>query len=172
MTREEAIKNIKEHCYFAGLIPRAKEALDVAIEILEQEPSDTVSLEAFKQVMWERDIAIAQLKELGYGFGQKIEPCGDAISRQAVLDGLASIAKAKAKSDAQKALMGRVMFFTEQLPPVTPQPKTGHWIWCVGGSHKCTNCEEYTCFSHKELLKYCPNCGCRMVESQESEDKG
>lgn len=56
------------------------------------------------------------------------EPCDDCISRQAVLDGLASIAKAKAKSDAQKALMGRVMFFTEQLPPVTPQQKIGHWI--------------------------------------------
>lgn len=41
------------------------------------------------------------------------------------------------------------------------EPKIGHWIWCVG-SHKCSNCEEYTCFSHKELLRYCPNCGCRM----------
>ena len=51
------------------------------------------------------------------------EPCGDAISRQAVLDGLASIAKIKAKSDAQKSLMGRVMFFIEQLPTVTTQPK-------------------------------------------------
>ena len=29
MTREEAIKNIKEHCYFANLIPQAKEALDM-----------------------------------------------------------------------------------------------------------------------------------------------
>lgn len=47
--------------------------------------------------------------------------------------------------------------------------KTGHWIWCVG-SHKCSNCEEYTCFSHKELLKYCPNCGARMVEPQEREE--
>ena len=49
------------------------------------------------------------------------EPCEDAISRQAVRDGLASIAKAKAKSDAQKSLMGRVMFFTERLPSVNPQ---------------------------------------------------
>jgi hypothetical protein len=49
------------------------------------------------------------------------EPCEDAISRQAVLDGLANIAKAKAKSDAQKSLMGRVMFFAEHLPPVTPK---------------------------------------------------
>ena len=37
MTREEAIKNIKEHCYFASLIPKAKEALDLAIKALEQE---------------------------------------------------------------------------------------------------------------------------------------
>ena len=55
--------------------------------------------------------------------GQMITMSNDLISRQAMLDGLASIAKAKAKSDAQKALMGRVMFFTEHLPPVTPQPK-------------------------------------------------
>ena len=28
MTREEAINNIKEHCYFANLLSQAKEALD------------------------------------------------------------------------------------------------------------------------------------------------
>ncbi len=57
----------------------------------------------------------------------------------------------------------------EKISSVNPLPKTGHWIWCVG-SHKCSNCEEYTCFSHKELLKYCPNCGAKMVEPQESEE--
>ena len=45
----------------------------------------------------------------------------DAISRQAVLDGLASIAKAKAKSDAQKSMMGRTMFFVKQLPSVSTE---------------------------------------------------
>ena len=45
MTREEAIKNIKEHCYFASLIPQAKEALDMAIKALEQEPCDCISRE-------------------------------------------------------------------------------------------------------------------------------
>ena len=45
----------------------------------------------------------------------------DCISREAVLNGLANIAIAKAKSDAQKALMGRVMYFIEQLPSVTPR---------------------------------------------------
>ena len=50
-----------------------------------------------------------------------VKLCENVVSREAVLNGLANIAKAKAKSDAQKALMGRVMFFTEQLPSVTPQ---------------------------------------------------
>ena len=59
----------------------------------------------------------------------------DAVSRQAMFDGLASIAKAKAKSDAQKSLMGRVMFFTEQLPPVAP---------------KLTECED--CVSREAVL--------------------
>lgn len=60
---------------------------------------------------------------IGYSIGEckNYEPCDDCISRQAVLDGLASIAKVKARSDAQKSLMGRIMFFVEQLPPVTPK---------------------------------------------------
>ena len=37
MSKEEAIKNIKEHCYFANLNPQAKEALDMAIKALERE---------------------------------------------------------------------------------------------------------------------------------------
>lgn len=47
-----------------------------------QQPSDTVSRGVFEQVMWERDVAIGQLNELGYELGQKVEPCDDAISRE------------------------------------------------------------------------------------------
>ena len=66
----------------------------------------------------------------------KQEPCEDAVSRQAVLDGLASIAKVKAKSDAQKSLMGRVMFFVEQLTPVTPT----HIETVTDFADKCRRC--------------------------------
>lgn len=48
MTREEAIKNIKEHCYFANLLPQAKEALDMAISVLsenKEEPTDEEVIE-------------------------------------------------------------------------------------------------------------------------------
>lgn len=49
------------------------------------------------------------------------EPCEDAISRQAVIDGLFSIAEVKAKSDAQKLLVGEVIAFMDQLPSVYPK---------------------------------------------------
>lgn len=65
------------------------------------------------------------------------EPCEDCVSRQAMLEGLACIAKAKAKSDAQKSLMGRVMFYTEQLPSVSTE-KTGRWIPVSERLPECT----------------------------------
>ena len=99
------------------------------------------------------------------------EPCGDAISRQAVLEGLANIAKAKAKSDAQKSMMGRAMFFVEQLPYVNPQePKTGHWIKirdCYGNHHfTCSECgnDIATQYADNWEDKYCPNCGAKMED--------
>lgn len=101
------------------------------------------------------------------------EPCDDAISRQAVLDGLASIAKVKARSDAQKSLMGRIMFFVEQLPPFTPEEKTGKWIDDEFGS-KCSRCGTYTHldkFDRPMKFKYCSMCGAKMqeVENEDSD---
>jgi hypothetical protein len=76
-----------------------KTAIDKAIQALEAQPNSNEF----------------------FNFDAPMVKKSDAVSRQAVLNGLANIAKAKAKSDAQKALMGRVMFFTEQLPSVTPK---------------------------------------------------
>lgn len=57
------------------------EALDTAIKALDQQPSDDkVSLEVYKQVTSERDIAIEQLRELGYSFGEKIRTSEDCVS--------------------------------------------------------------------------------------------
>ena len=56
-------------------------------------------------------------------------------------------------------------------PSVTPQePKTGHWIPShISGSilDECSECG-FACGAF--TFNYCPNCGCRMVEPQESED--
>ena len=81
----------------------------------------------------------------------KQEPC-DAISRQAVkelyyIDGYISFRKIC------------------ELPPVTPQTKTGHWIKIDNALYKweCSECKKGERFRHT----YCPNCHARM----ENEDK-
>jgi hypothetical protein len=84
------------------------------------------------QIKWERDLAISQLKELGYGLGEK--------------------------------------------------PRTGHWIEGQTNSPNvhnilCSCCfEGYPSKGHansqytREKFKYCPNCGAKMIEPQESEE--
>ena len=82
MTREEA-KQVLRHiiqvadtsdCGIKEIDGTDEEALEMAIKALEIEPcDDAVSREVFEQVVCERDIAIEQLNELGYEFGEKID---------------------------------------------------------------------------------------------------
>ena len=93
------------------------------------------------------------------------EPCEDAISRQAVLD----------KKELVELEDGQSFYCidpeqVETLQLVTPQPKIGHWINgdCKGGN--CSVCGEYYAFYPESGdFNYCPNCGAKMDEQQESE---
>lgn len=90
------------------------------------------------------------------------EPCDDAISRQAVLD----LPRIKTHN-----VWGNVIYESvdvenvRQLPPVTPQPKMGKWIYDkIEDSYRCSLCT-YPC--HKDNLgaiptKYCAGCGAVM----------
>ena len=62
------------------------------------------------------------------------------------------------------------------------EPKTGHWIEHpeIETStpeylmfYKCSECGDKQCFCKSDFHKkhFCNNCGARMVEPQESEDK-
>ena len=96
------------------------------------------------------------------------EPCEDAISRQAVLD----IAKTSKSNWIDNSVLFKKV---NNLPPVTPQPKTGHWIDIMVGDMPAQACDRCNTFYPLAYTggghKYCPNCGRRMVEPQESEDK-
>lgn len=52
------------------------------------------------------------------------------------------------------------------------QPKTGHWINIDETHSKCDRCGAvFEIASKNGEVNYCPHCGERMVEPQESEDK-
>ena len=105
------------------------------------------------------------------------EPSGDLISRQAVLDGIEELKRSPWCTDKRNGyeyLIAEALDVVKDLcikqePSVNPQPKTGHWSH--DGSHWknrfiCSECG-YKLFD--EQTNYCPNCGARMVEPQESE---
>ena len=85
MTDEEVIKNLKKLKSFHN--GSYGTAIDMAIKALEQQTSDEYNYKAlWNMVKKERDIAIGQLHELGYEFGEKIRSSNDCISREAVID--------------------------------------------------------------------------------------
>lgn len=101
------------------------------------------------------------------------EPCEDAISRQAVLDLCERF---------DGCVPYSVLSSYDILSPVNPQPKTGKWIMIDKElqRYKCSECGEVIRLYKKseipklekdETLSNYPfsHCGCRMVESQESE---
>ena len=90
--------------------------VDECVKMIKALPS--VKPKGLDQVKWERDTAINQLKELGYGFGEKIEKCDDCISRESVGNMLNNIKMRGSEfwiDYYRKALDG-----LSQLPSVTP----------------------------------------------------
>lgn len=79
------------------------------------------------------------------------------------------------KTGRHNAMLAEVI---KALPSVRPQePKTGHWIALdnrldFGVRVKCSECGQVFITGDEISRNYCPNCGCRMFETQESEDKG
>ena len=91
-----------------------------SVQAKEQEHcGEMVHVETLHQVMWERDIAIGQLKELGYEFGQKIEPCEDAISRADL--GLTDFEIVMCNGDYKQALE-MLIDKIQKAPSVVPKP--------------------------------------------------
>jgi len=201
MTREEAIaiiENEKEcvnrankndycnrDCYNCELVKTDTEiltALDMAIEVLEQEPcKDWHDVPSDEMTLGQARQAVKDLrKKLAEYLWQT--PCKDAISRQSVIDVIERWLECSGYNEAERNIMNAVQSVLCELPPVNPQPKMGRWEWVqydynpkLGNWH-CSECRSIAvkCVDKNEkggipLYKYCPNCGAKMVEPQESE---
>ena len=155
MTKEEAIKILREdgcgYCTWQSINPyecenkecKLKEALDMAISALEQEPTDDATL---------KDIFC-----MGCEY-KDAEPCEDAISREAVI----KLFNGNIGSEA-----ALILHKVKQLPSVTPSRHKGRWILDEDKSllfnvYKCSNCENIGA----RKSKFCPNCGAEMESAE------
>ena len=106
------------------------------------------------------------------------QTCEDAVSRNLITQTLNKMDRYVAEEltlcDTDKKFPKNEVFIVddvyeqivEQLPPVNPQ-RTGHWIFdeILDKHYYCSECKSMGV----DYWDFCPNCGARMVEPQESE---
>lgn len=108
------------------------------------------------------------------------QPCEDCVSRQIISDYVANHIQEinTGYGDLNKhtnKILRMIVDYIEGIPPVTPQPKIGQWIehpheaganWEYP-KYECSECHVW----EDDDSDFCPNCGAKMVEPQESEEK-
>ena len=173
MTKEEAIKRLKEAKGTIQPFLYVDEAIDYAIKALESK-ADTWSI---------KEVADALEK---HGLIREQESCEDCVSRQAVIDKLNRLIEVERLQGTDEMGYGRErvsayesMIFeinSEYLyPSITSKEKTGKWIpddtICEDTLYRCSNCGNVYYLNYGDVkdmgYNYCPNCGAKM----ESEDE-
>lgn len=100
--------------------------------------------------------------------------CDDAVSRRYVLDRM----RQDCPKDCETCIAPEETCECKivlNAPPVYPVPRTGQWRPIYQGdeiiNYRCTECEQGNTFGKKPYnMNYCPYCGAKMIESQESEE--
>ena len=151
---EAAIKEVKEPC---------EDCIDrEALMDIEYEDVIDVHGKQYVRLMEVADKTIKMPTVRPLSSTDDCEPCEDCISRQAAIGLFAQ------NADAVRPY-SKTWGEVKALPSVTAQPKMGRWIDdCV-----CSNCR----WAHEDVrgyplittFKFCPNCGAKMAEPQESE---
>lgn len=98
------------------------------------------------------------------------EPCGDCISREAVMHILDEVGGDFDSPREAVVPIDYIADMVSDLPPVTPQSKVGYWIEHVhNGIHyiECPKCSSWFLRMYLTRNSYCPNCGCKMQEVEE-----
>lgn len=62
-------------------------------------------------------------------------------------------------------------FLDTAIKALEQKPKKGNWIRVDDTKMRCSNCDIIHLIAQYPIgaINYCPNCGCHMVEPQESE---
>ena len=104
-----------------------------------------------------------------------MEQVEDAISRLAVINALCDGCELFKNGEQTCRSKCEEYHFLATLPPVTSQPKSGHWnayeVFQGGIKEEWLECSE--CKWSNALViprKYCPNCGARMMEKEDDKE--
>lgn len=112
-----------------------------AVEVISMLPSARPDSGYIEQIKWERDLAIRQLADLGYGLGEKPRTNGDLISRQELLESIERISvKGNVLDDDW------IYRFIQEFPSAQPEPhycRECKWSWCYIKVDKHGNSETY-----------------------------
>ncbi len=157
-----------------------EEAVNMAIEALEQEHcDDVISRQAVFEMAYDMSeidgehfteprmvVDVEDIQKLPSVNPQ--EPCEDSISREDALMALTG-----EWTELTDELIHKFIIRIKNLPPVTPQPKTGHWIpigydgyadgYPVIEEWECSECGFEHSGDDDTLTTFCPNCGARMA---------
>ena len=136
----------------------------------ERTEGDCISRKAAIQAVTHFDDSLKRLYELPSVNPAK--PCGDYISRQAVLNLFN-------KSDEYSWKTSWIRRKIEKMPSVEPERKVGKWIRFIEGDdiihtgYMCSECKRTIKVFKGVKLKQFPycHCGAKMVDEAESENK-
>ena len=135
---------------------RREEKIEIAIEIIENN-SSLINLPKYDKIVsiFKPERLVKWLKD--YKQMLEREPCEDAISRAEAIR--------VASGYCHPANIAKEL---EKLPPVQPEQKTGHWEPKIDFDdtrygYICNRCKNWV----RDKSDYCPNCGAKMVESEE-----
>lgn len=96
-------------------------------------------------------------------FEEEPDECEDAISRQAVDDAIYDYSRSCDVNYEQ------IMEYVNKIPSVTPKQRTGHWIKVDDEEPIAYDCSECVAMVGRRC-RFCPDCGAKMVNPQESEE--
>jgi len=93
----------------------------------------------------------------------------DLISRQAAIDALDKRFNSVPMEQTTEILLLRKDL--RDLPPVQPQPKTGHWIKITpSGIYMCSECEHNVLTGDIDAYHHCHHCGIKMINVPDKND--
>lgn len=96
--------------------------------------------------------------------GVVIEKCEDAISREAVIDGIDRYIEKTQSTSVIDNFISFKELVIKHLPSITPQRPKGKWIHPYKSDIACECSECHIQMPITNYYHYCPNCGAEMSE--------